>query len=151
VTLYLVTGPPASGKSTWVKQHAQLGDITIDYDALANVLTPSDGKPHEHPAHIRAVTKAARQAAMDTALRYRDTVNVYVIHSTPSAKMLALYDRLGAQVITIDPGRDVVLERCRRERPWQMEQVAKRWYEDRQHASPVVADHPGVADTTRDW
>ncbi|WP_165683056.1 AAA family ATPase, partial [Mycobacteroides abscessus] len=47
MTLYLVTGPPAAGKSTWVRQHAKHGDITIDYDAIASVLTPAGGDPHD--------------------------------------------------------------------------------------------------------
>lgn len=45
MTLYLVTGPPAAGKSTWVRKHATHGDITIDYDALATVLTPQAPSP----------------------------------------------------------------------------------------------------------
>jgi predicted kinase len=34
VTLHVITGPPASGKTHWVKQHAKRNDITIDFDAI---------------------------------------------------------------------------------------------------------------------
>lgn len=100
--LYLILGPPASGKSTWVKQHAKPGDITIDYDALANTLTPSDGKPHKHTKHVKAVTKAARQAAIDTAVTL--DCDVYVIHSMPSQRLIDHYLTLGAELVVIDPG-----------------------------------------------
>ncbi|GAS97478.1 uncharacterized protein RMCC_4444, partial [Mycolicibacterium canariasense] len=122
MALYVVTGPPASGKSTWVRNHAQPGDITIDYDAIASVPTPrTDGVGHDHPVHVKAVTKAARQAAIDTAIGVSGAVDVYVIHSTPSPGLLAKYDRLGAEVITIDPGMDTVLARAKAERPQQMQ------------------------------
>ncbi len=129
--LCLVTGPPASGKSTWVREHAKHGDITIDYDAIASVLTPPGGDPHDPPQHVKAVTKAARLAAIDTALGMSRERDVYVIHSMPSATLMAHYQAHGAKVITIDPGRTVVLARCKAERPWQMGQAAKRWYDER--------------------
>lgn len=150
MTLYLVTGPPASGKSTWVREHAQHGDITIDYDALASALTPAGGAPHDHPVHVKAVTKAARQAAIDTALTLADEHDVYVIHSTPSARLVQHYLDHGAQVITIDPGEAVVLERCRQERPWRIGQAAKQWYRDG-HASKPHASASKLDATVMDW
>jgi len=128
VTLYLVTGPPASGKTTWVNEHAKHGDITIDYDAFNAILTPH-GDPYDPPQHVRAVTKAARQAAIDAAMRLAADTDVYVIHAMPSESLLNRYKAKGAEVITIDPGRDVVLARCKSERPWQMSQAAKQWYD----------------------
>lgn len=129
MTLYLVIGPPASGKTTWVSQQAKQGDIVIDYDAIAAALTPGDG--HDQPQHVKSVTKAARQAAIDTALRFATDTDVYVIHSMPSPSLLERYRRHGAQVVTIDPGQDVVLTRCKQQRPWRMTQAAKEWYATR--------------------
>ncbi len=129
--LYLITGPPAAGKTTWVRQHARHGDITIDYDAIANVLTPPGDDPHSTPRHVQAVVKAARQAAIDTAITMAHQHDVYVIHSMPGTALLARYQAAGAHIVTIDPGRDVVLARCKAERPWQMTQAAKHWYNDR--------------------
>jgi predicted ATPase len=128
VTLYLVIGPPASGKTTWVKQQARHGDIVIDYDAIASVLTPVGGDPYDQPDAVKAVTKAARQAAIDAAVRLSSLVNVYIIHAMPSARLLADYRQRGAQVVTVDPGRDVVMARCKTDRPWRMAQAAKQWY-----------------------
>lgn len=134
--LILVIGPPAAGKSTWVRQHAQPGDITIDFDAIANTLSPPGPNPHDHPQHIKAVTKAARQAAIDTALTQPGNHAVYVIHSTPSAALMDIYRSHGAEVITIDPGEEIVMARCKVERPWRIMQAAKQWY---------ASKHPGDA------
>ena len=121
-----------------MRQTAKSGDITIDYDAIAAVLTPLLPGERQYPAHVAAVVKAARRAAIDMAVEYRDTVDVFVIHATPSERMLAFYRRLGARVVTVDPGERTVLDRCRSERPWQMEQAAKRWYQ-RRRGGPAVS------------
>lgn len=128
--LYVVTGPPAGGKSTWVREHAKAGDITIDYDALANTLTPASVGSHEHTSEVKKVTKAARQAAIDMALTLTDIIDVYIIHSLPSRSLLDSYRARGAEIIIIDPGREVALARAKAERPWFMQGAVKRWYEE---------------------
>lgn len=129
--LYVVIGPPCGGKSTWCKQQAQSTDLIIDYDRIAQALTTDTGEtdPHDHTPAVKAVAKAARQAAIDKAITLTDT-DVYLIHSTPSPALLARYRSHGAHIEVIDPGPDVVMQRCKRERPWQMQQVVKRWYAD---------------------
>ncbi|MGW6121493.1 AAA family ATPase [Nocardia sp. NPDC055165] len=130
--LYVVIGPPAAGKSTYCRQHARTGDIVIDYDRLALALNPDrDPDSHDHPNTIKAVTKAARQAAIDKALTLTHQCDVYLIHSTPSAQLLARYKAAGAQIITIDPGKAVVMERAKTERPWWMHGAIKKWYDQR--------------------
>ena len=148
MTLYLIVGPPAAGKSTWVRQQAKPGDITIDYDTIAEALGSTG---HDHPDHVKAVTKAARQAAIDTALTLADDHDVYIIHSMPSARLLRHYRNHGAQVITIDPGRDVVLARCKQERPWRIGQAAKEWYDGRRPGYDEAGAVEGQPDTTRPW
>ncbi|MGV8064562.1 AAA family ATPase [Mycobacterium kansasii] len=142
--LILVIGPPAAGKSTWVRHQAQPGDITIDFDAIANVLTPPGPNPHDHPQHIKAVTKAARKAAIDSALTQVGNHAVYVIHSTPSPGLLDMYRSHGAEVVTIDPGEDIVMARCKAERPWRIMQAAKQWYASK-HDSDASKLHGGVS------
>lgn len=144
MALHVVTGPPAAGKSTFVANNAQPGDIIVDFDLLAQALTPPNTRhaTHDHPAHLIAVTKAARTAAITTALHHAHRVNVWVIHSTPSRHTLDRYRQHGATIHTIDPGRDVTLARCRQERPHHMTAVAARWYDD--NTTPEVP-------TSRPW
>ena len=42
----IVLGPPCGGKSTYVAEQAQSGDVVVDYDALAQAL----GSPTPHDA-----------------------------------------------------------------------------------------------------
>ena len=49
MTVYVITGPPAGGKTTWVRERAKPGDITIDYDTLAQALSPE--LPSDVAAH----------------------------------------------------------------------------------------------------
>ena len=127
--LNVVIGPPASGKSTYVKQHARPGDIIIDYDALANTLAGVEPANHQHPQHIKNVTKAARQAAIDTAIKQDATT--WLIHSNPAQSTLDRYKEQGATIHTIDPGKDVVMHRCKHERPPSMLKIAAAWYAKR--------------------
>lgn len=136
-------GPPAGGKSTWVREHAKPGDITIDYDALANTLTPQGKGSHEHTKEVTKVTKAARQAAIDAALTLVAQVDVYLIHSTPSEALLEGYRRRGAEVIVCDPGREIVMARAKAERPWWIKGAIKRWYEEHPEVSSSKTERAG--------
>ncbi|MEH0423133.1 AAA family ATPase [Streptomyces sp. B21-083] len=129
--LYVVTGPPASGKSSWIDAHATARDIVIDLDRITRALT-GPGAPtwNQDPIHLR-VAHRARYAAIDEAITVRDKVDVYLIHTMPSAKARAKYKRLDARVITVDPGRDIVMQRIEAMRDPDMKRVATRWYNSR--------------------
>jgi hypothetical protein len=141
VSLYVVIGPPAGGKSTWVQRQAGPMDIVIDYDLLATALSGPGTDGHAHGPEVKTVTKAARATAIEVAERQADKVDVYVIHSNPSWERLRHYASIGAQVVTIDPGRDVVLSRVKRERPKLMFRVVEEWYATH---SPTGASPPAV-------
>lgn len=133
--LYVVTGPPASGKSSWIDAHATARDIVIDLDRITRALT-GPGAPtwNQDPMQLR-VAHRARFAAMDEAITLRDKLDVYVIHTQPSAKARAKYKRLDARIITVDPGRDIVMQRIEAMRDPAMKRVASRWYNSRRGQS----------------
>ncbi|MDO5534150.1 MAG: RNase adapter RapZ [Propionibacteriaceae bacterium] len=108
----------------------------MDYDLLANLLTGRDPGNHEHDQATKGVVTAARKAAIDAAVSLSDRVDVWIIHSTPSPAALDRYRQHGAQVHTIDPGREVVMRRIKTMRPKHMHAVAARWYE--QQAAPTT-------------
>jgi hypothetical protein len=156
--LTVVIGPPAGGKSTWVLEQAKPGDIVVDFDRLAVALTGPGGDSHDHPGPVAAVARAARTAAIEAAIRQAKTTDVYLIHSSPGQQRMAEYRSLGAKVVTVDPGRDVVRERCKTERPQRMFTVIDEWYREqgarppvtsKARPSPPVFSFPTV--TSRDW
>ncbi|MET9382802.1 hypothetical protein ABZY09_17435 [Streptomyces sp. NPDC002928] len=142
--LTVVTGPPAAGKSRWIRAHAKPTDIVIDLIALAMA-----GPGADHHAHgdvlMRAVHRA-RFAALNEAYEHLDKVDLYVIHTQPSAKALAKYKRLEARTVTVDPGREIVMERVKAMRQPEMERVVTRWYNARRGHSRA-----GMPQASRAW
>ncbi|MEU6490381.1 AAA family ATPase [Streptomyces sp. NPDC046984] len=144
--LYVVTGPPASGKSSWIDGHAKPTDIVIDLDRITRALT-GPGAPawNQNPLQLRVAHKA-RYAAMHEAFELRDQVDVYLIHTMPSTKALARYKRLDAKIVTVDPGRTIVMQRIEAMRDPEMKRVATRWYQTR--ATPLRTPSAGQ---TLEW
>ncbi|WP_060952404.1 ATP-binding protein [Streptomyces hygroscopicus] len=144
--LYVVTGPPGAGKSSWIRARAKPTDIVIDMDLLALALAGPGAPDHNHGEILLKVTQRARYAAIDEACRHLAEVDVYLIHTMPNAKARAKYKRLQARIVTVDPGRDVVMRRIEAMRQPGMKAVATRWYNQR----PTVAQ--GVMpQRSRDW
>lgn len=129
--MHLVIGPPMAGKTTYVREHARPGDVTIDYDSLTGVLSPENrNRRSDYPEHINYVTRQTRIAAIDAAWKVVDKTNVFVIHCTPSAAMLNFWRDRGAEIVTIDPGQGTVDARIALEAPW-LHKVSAQWYEQR--------------------
>jgi predicted kinase len=144
--LIVVTGPPTGGKSSWIQSHATARDIVIDLDLLTRALSgPGAPQWNQDPLQLK-VAHRARYAAMDAAYEVRDQVDVYLIHTMPSGKALARYKRLGARIVTVDPGRDVVMQRIEAMRDQDMQRVATRWYNNRPASSPSA-----MPQTSRPW
>lgn len=138
MTLYVVTGPPASGKTTWVRQRAQYGDIVIDYDDIVAALHREDNclssDPAEQPLDLAEVAKAARQAAIDTAIELHDrgiATSVYIVHTTPSRQHLNRYRKHGAELVECDPGYDECMRRAVVGRTPRQQEFVRDWYERR--------------------
>ncbi|MFD7978881.1 AAA family ATPase [Streptomyces sp. NPDC059071] len=130
VVLYVVTGPPAAGKSSWIRAHAKARDIVIDLDLIATALAGPGAPQWNHDPILLRVAHRARFAAIEEALRHREDVDVYLIHTMPSPKALARYQRHDAQLVTVDPGRDIVMQRVEDMRDPGMKAVATRWYRE---------------------
>lgn len=126
--IYIITGPPAAGKTTYVHTHAKPGDIRIDLDHLANLITGQPTANHQHTGDALTIARAARNAAITQALNHHSS-DVYIIHTKPNQQQLDRYTKAGAQIITIDPGKHTVLERCTHQRPAQSYHAALQWYQ----------------------
>ncbi|MFJ1964888.1 hypothetical protein [Streptomyces massasporeus] len=131
--LYVITGPPAAGKSSWIDAHAKPTDVVIDLDRITVALT-GPGAPHWNHAPLQhRVAQRARYAAIDEALQHLDRLDVYLIHTMPSSKAMAKYKRLRARIVVVDPGETIVMQRIEAMRAPEMERVAARWYNARRH------------------
>lgn len=128
----VVIGPPAAGKTTWINQRAQLGDLVVDFDALTRALGGPKCQGWELPSPL--VTRAvmdAREAAARVALRpHTGPQQAFIIHALPPLAILTDYHHRGATIKVVDPGRAVVMERIARERPANKAAIADKWYRD---------------------
>ncbi|ANA87604.1 polynucleotide kinase [Gordonia phage Jeanie] len=140
----VVCGPPAAGKTTFIHEHAKPGDVVIDFDALAVALQLPGASTHDHPDGVPHVAAAARTAAIAAATGPRGRARVWLVDTQPTPKRLGSYRARGWRVVTIDPGRDVVMARMGERPPRALEAVA-RWYDGvEQVATPS-------SDPSRDW
>jgi AAA domain-containing protein len=146
MALYVVMGPPASGKTTYVTTRAKPGDIIIDLDRIAAALTAPGADSHQHGDAVKRVAHRIRQGAIAEALRHCAHVDVYIIHSKPRPEARAKYDRHHAQYVTVDPGRDVVLARCAEQRSTQARAAAMRWYDEH-----TTDSEPTTVSASRTW
>ncbi|MCP3820077.1 ATP-binding protein [Streptomyces sp. A3M-1-3] len=145
--LIVVTGPPAAGKSSYIKARAKANDIVIDLDLMALAMAGPGADHHKHSETLLRIVHRARQAAIHEAERHLDTTDVYLIHTQPSPKARARYKRLGARIVVVDPGEQVVRQRVRDMRQGEMEGVVTRWYRDHRKGG----SRPVTAQASRLW
>lgn len=125
----VVTGPPAAGKSTHVKDSAEPGDVIVDFDSLA--VSFGSLTSHDAPEDIKQVTFAAREAAIGAVLAGVDSTS-WIIHTQPTRAQLDAYEVAGAEIVTVDPGIDIVLERAAEDgRPDWTADAINSWYSRR--------------------
>jgi predicted kinase len=145
--LYVITGPPGAGKSSWIRAHAKACDIVIDLDLMALAMAGPGADHRAHTPELLRVVHRARQAALYEAEKVLDTTDVYVIHTMPQAKARARYKRLGARIVTVDPGESIVRQRVKDMRQPGMEAVVTRWYRDRRKGG----SRPLTRQASRAW
>ncbi|MGO1562621.1 MAG: AAA family ATPase [Actinomycetaceae bacterium] len=122
----LVVGPPAAGKSTWIRQQAAPGDTVVDFDDIARDL--GSRQTHRHPPEVTArAVQAQKKAEREVAQMTDGTAFVARVASDPAERAL-LAARLRADVHVVDPGRSVVESRLGADRPTSARHETARWY-----------------------
>lgn len=123
--IHAILGPPCSGKSTYVAEHRQKGDVVIDFDKLAQAFG-SDEK-HAAPDAVKEVTFKAREAAIEHVCK--EDVEAWIIHTRPTEKQRELYDAAGAEFVEMDTDMETCLERCESDqRPEGTEDIIRDYF-----------------------
>lgn len=149
----LVLGPPCAGKSTYISEHAEPGDITLDWDALAAAIDAhATGTHAARAATVRAAATYARiilgHYVCDKWKATRDDgaeATAWIPITSPDAVGgLDKYIAAGATVTLVDPGIDECLARCEADqRPAGTAEAIRAWYNDPPAVSPAWLDTQG--------
>lgn len=97
----IVTGPPGSGKSTYVNKHRKPGDLVWDWDEVAKVMlqlpmheTPSDCIPHLNAmAEVLCREVATRCPARDVWIILTNVDRAKVVAEMVSGEVVEMHER----------------------------------------------------------
>lgn len=113
--VYLITGAPLSGKSTFVREHIQEGDIVLDIDDIWQALSglPRYKKPNSlKPIILYNIRNEIKDQIAKGVGTWR---NAYIIQSLPIAtdrkREAEKYKAHNVEIITMDASRDECLQR----------------------------------------
>ena len=111
--VYLITGAPCSGKTTFAREVMQAGDVIADIDDIWQQIS---GQPrYTKPNSLKPIVFETRRA-QEEQIRMRSGTwrNAFIIRSLPLAmdrKREA--ERLDAEIVIIDTPKEECLERLR--------------------------------------
>lgn len=109
--VYIVYGPPLSGKSTFVKKNMIKGDLIVDLDLIWKCI--SNQEMYVKPESLKPLVFKIRDLLIE-GIKYRlgRWKNAYIIGCYPySSERERLSKELGAELILIDATLDECLER----------------------------------------
>jgi len=109
--VYLIWGPPLSGKNTYVQQVAKRGDFIVDMD---NIWEAVSGRPrYDKPNRIKENVFALRDLMLDmiaTRRGYWQTAYIIGGYALPNERE-RIAQRVGAECIYIETTKDECLAR----------------------------------------
>lgn len=131
MTIHVVVGPPASGKSTFVATNAPPGTPRFDFDHVADTVA-GDPVGHDAGQPVIDAVLAMRRGLMGWALDAETVVDeLWIINARPSDNTIQRFAGAGAEFHLIDPGIDECIARAEREgRPDHTIDRIKQWYDD---------------------
>jgi hypothetical protein len=138
--VYLVYGSPMSGKTTWVKDNMNAGDLVVDMDNIWECISAQPR--YTKPKRLTQTAFAIRDSLIDQIRTRRGYwLNAYLIGGFPLISERERYCRsLGAREIFIDTPQDVCIERLTnsdRNTPEYKKYIADWWEKFSAYPPPI--------------
>lgn len=121
--IFIITGAPGSGKTTYAKANRRTGDIVIDLDYLASALM-LESNPHTDRQDVLDAAFFIRKQLIDAIESNSIIYNRAFIIATNDAQKLQ--HRLGGTIIDCDKGFTDTFDRIKNDDSTSDEQQKKR-------------------------
>lgn len=107
IPVTIVCGPPASGKTTYVKERASTGDIIIDIDEIAAKTDPNY-RPWENMLQSGLLNKCirVRNALLGSLSRAKQGKAWFIVSAPAQAERSWWHSKLGGEIVLLHPGVD---------------------------------------------
>ena len=114
--VYIITGASCSGKTSFVKERAEQGDLILDIDDIWQTI--SGQARYIKPNSLKPIVFAIRDEIKDQVSKGAGTWrNAYIIESLPNERdrerEASKYRAFNVEVITLDTSEEECLERLR--------------------------------------
>lgn len=141
IPVTVVCGPPGSGKTTYVRERAEHGDLIVDLDAIYAALSGLD--PYDKPDALLPFVLTARDAIIARLAQHSDVRHAWLITSGADATQRDQFaHQLGASVVVLDVDAAECLRRIEADpdrqgkRPWA--RLVREWWETYRRTSEAV-------------
>ena len=126
--VYLVYGPPCSGKTSWVREVAGQDDIILDMDSIWQMITVNDR--YVKRERLKQNVFGIRDCILDQIrMRVGKWKNAYVIGGYPfSMERTRLEQSLGCECIFIYEDKETCLERARVSERHGWDKYIEQWF-----------------------
>lgn len=100
----IIAGAPCAGKSTYLREHAEPGDLVYDFDTIHQSLSLAGS--HVHLDAVRPYVLSARDAIFAQLETHLQQPFLVITSSPRKAEVEALAARLSAEIIFLDVSLD---------------------------------------------
>ncbi len=105
-----ITGPPSSGKTTWVKSQMRRGDLIIDLDDIFMALSCLDR--YDKPDRLWTFVNVAKEAILERLIKPSRVPRAWIISTAPDmATRQQMRIKYAARVVVMETPAEVCVKR----------------------------------------